>query len=148
MSNGIDARLAPWAALVLRLALGLVFLAHAWLKVAVLTLPGAAAFFEGVGFPGWTAYPVFAIELLGGLALLAGWNARAAAVLLAGVVLGAFRVHWPNGWYFAHPEGGWEYLAVLLVALLTVALLGPGAGALSGRPGSLRAAPRGSASPG
>ena len=147
MAGGIDCRLAPWAALVLRLALGAVFVAHAWLKVAVLTLPGTAAFLERFGFPGWTAYPLFAVELVGGLALLTGWGTRPAALALAGIVLGAFRVHWRNGWYFAHPEGGWEYLAVLLVGLLAVALLGPGAGALSGSGGSLRAAPRGSASP-
>lgn len=142
MSSGIDVRLVPWAALVLRLALGLVFLAHAWLKVAVLTLPVAAAFFERHGFPGWSVYPVFGIELLGGLALVAGWGTRPAALGLAAVVLGAFRVHWSNGWYFAHPDGGWEYLAVLLVGLLAVALMGPGAGALSGTRDSPRAAPR------
>ncbi len=42
------------AALVLRLALGGVLLAHGLLKIFVFTLPGAAGFFESVGFPGWT----------------------------------------------------------------------------------------------
>lgn len=147
MATPIDSRLAPWGALILRLALGAVFVAHAWLKVAVLTLPGTAAFLERFGFPGWTALPLFTVELVGGLALLAGWGARPAALALAVIVLGAFRVHWANGWYFAHPDGGWEYLAVLLVGLVAVALLGPGAGALSARRGSLRAAPPGSARP-
>jgi hypothetical protein len=68
--RGIDLQHAPYAALMLRVALGLVFVAHAWLKVAVLTLPGTAAFFERFGFPGWTVYPVFALELLGGTALI------------------------------------------------------------------------------
>jgi putative oxidoreductase len=125
-SRGIDLRYAPHAALILRVALGLVFVGHAWLKVAVLTLPGTAAFFERFGFPGWAAYPVFLLELLGGIALILGWRSRQVAAALVGVVVGAFRVHWGNGWYFAQPDGGWEYLAMLLVALVGVALLGPG----------------------
>ena len=145
-AGGIDLRAAPYAAHVLRVALGAVFVAHAWLKLTGVTHPGTAAFFEAHGFPGWTAYPVFALELLGGLALIGGWWSRAAAAALAVVVLGAFRVHWDNGWYFAHPDGGWEYLAVLLAGLVTVALLGPGAPGFSGRRGSPRGAPPDSAS--
>ena len=141
---GIDLRFAPYAALLLRLALGTVFVAHAWLKVTGLTLPGTAAFFEAHGFPGWAAYPVFAVELLGGSALIVGWRTRPVAAMLAGVVLGAFRVHWDNGWYFAHPDGGWEYLGVLLAGLVAVALLGPGASRLSASRGSPREAPPGS----
>jgi putative oxidoreductase len=145
----IDPRLAPWAALILRLALGAVFLAHGWFKVSVLGLPGTAAFFERFGFPGWSAYPVAALELLGGLALSVGWRVRPVALALAAVVLGAFRVHWANGWYFGNPDGGWEFLAVLLVGLLAQALLGPGAASLevSAPPGSPRAAPPGSERP-
>jgi putative oxidoreductase len=66
---------------------------------------------------------------------------------LTGVILGAFRVHWGNGWYFGRPDGGWEYLAVLLVGLVVVALLGPGAARLGAgrpeltRPGLTRLAP-------
>ena len=142
----VDQRAAPYAAFLLRSVLGAVFVAHAWLKLSVLTLPGTVAFFEAHGFPGWTAYPVFAVELLGGLALVVGWRTRWVAGALAGVVLGAFRVHWDNGWYFAHPDGGWEYLAVLLAGLLAVALLAPAAPGLSASRGSPRAAPRGSAS--
>jgi len=123
----IDPRYAPYAALILRVALGVVFVAHGWFKVAVLTLPATAAFFERFGFPGWTAYPVFLLELLGGMALILGWGARWAAVALIGVVLGAFRVHWGNGWYFGQPDGGWEYLAILAAGLAAVSLLGPGA---------------------
>ncbi len=125
--RGIDLQYAPYAALLLRVALGVVFMAHAWLKVAVLTLPSTAAFFERFGFPGSTAYPVFTLELLGGLALILGWRTRWVAAALTGVILGAFRVHWGNGWYFGRPDGGWEYLAILLVGLAAVWLLGPGA---------------------
>lgn len=61
----IDNRTAPYAALVLRIALGMVFIAHSLLKLIVFTLPGTAEFFAAHGFPGWTAYPVFAAELAG-----------------------------------------------------------------------------------
>lgn len=131
--QAINLRSGPYGALVLRVALGLVFVAHALLKALVLTFPHAAAFFESFGFPGWTVYPVFALELGGGLALILGWRTRYAAVALIFVVLGAFRVHWGNGWYFARPDGGWEYLAVLVAGLVTVVLLGPGALHLSPR---------------
>ena len=48
------------------------------------------AFFVEHGFPGWTAYPVFAVELVGGVALVAGIYARVVALGLVPVVLGAF----------------------------------------------------------
>ena len=114
------------AAFILRVALGTVMIAHSLLKVLVFGLPGTAAFFAAHGFPGWTAYPVFALELIGGLLLLAGrWVQLVAATLLP-VLAGAFLVHFPNGWNFAAPHGGWEYIAFLMAALVVQALLGPG----------------------
>ena len=47
-----------YAALILRIGLGAMFIAHGLLKVMVFTLPGTAAFFAQVGFPGWLAYVV------------------------------------------------------------------------------------------
>jgi putative oxidoreductase len=122
----IDSTTAPYAALLLRLTLGVVFLAHALVKALVFTLPGTAAFFVEHGFPGWTAYPVFVAELVGGLALVTGVYTRLVALGLVPVLLGAFTVHWSNGWYFGSPNGGWEYVAVLLAALLVQAGLGDG----------------------
>jgi putative oxidoreductase len=130
----VDQVTAPYAALLLRLTLGAVFIAHALVKVLVLTLPGTASFFVQHGFPGWTAYAVFFAELLGGIALVAGAYTRAAALMLVPVMLGAFTVHWPNGWYFGAPDGGWEYIAVLIAALLVQAALGDGPFALVRRP--------------
>lgn len=69
---------------------------------------------------------MFAVELVGGVALVAGIYTRVAALGLVPVVLGAFTVHWSNGWYFGSPNGGWEYIAVLLAALLVHAGLGDG----------------------
>ena len=49
------------------------------------------------------------------------------AALLVPVLAGAFLVHWPNGWSFTAPGGGWEYVAFLLIALVAQILLGDGA---------------------
>ena len=117
----------------LRVALGAVFLAHAYAKVALFTLPGTASFFEAHGFPGWTAYPVFAIELAGGLAVVAGFHARIASLVLVPVMLGALVPHLANGWMFTAEGGGWEYVAFLIVALIVQAILGDGAYAMARR---------------
>ena len=123
----LDRLTAPYAALLLRLTLGIVFIAHGLFKMLVLTLPHTATFFVAHGFPGWAAYPVFAAEVFGGAALVAGYYTRVIAIALLPVLIGAFTVHWPNGWYFGNPHGGWEYIAVLLAALLVQAGLGDGA---------------------
>jgi putative oxidoreductase len=107
----------------LRIALGLVFLAHAYAKAAVYTFPGTRRFFEAHGFPGWAVYPVFAAELLGGLALVAGFHPRLVAVALLPILLGALKPHLANGWMFTATGGGWEYVAFLLVALVVQILL-------------------------
>jgi putative oxidoreductase len=117
------AALAPG---ILRCALGLVFLGHAYAKLALFTLPGTAQFFEAHGFPGWAAYPVFAVELLGGVRLLVGIHVRLVAAMLIPVMLGALVPHWNNGWMFTNPGGGWEYVAFLSAALFSQLLLGRG----------------------
>lgn len=126
-----EPRFAAYGALALRLGLGVVFLAHALLKLLVFTLPGTAQFFDAHGLPGWSAYPVFVIELIGGAMLLAGLHSRIAALALVPVMIGAAAVHAPNGWMFTAPNGGWEYAAFLVVVLIAHALLGPGALAAS-----------------
>ena len=47
----LNANTAPYGALVLRVSLGIMFIAHALLKYFVFTLPGTVGFFEKVGFP-------------------------------------------------------------------------------------------------
>lgn len=112
---------------VLRAGLGVVMIAHALQKWLVFTLPGTSAFFESVGYPGWTAYPVFFAELAGGALLIAGVGSRWVSLALIPVMFGALLVHLPNGWMFASPGGGWEYPAFLIAALAAQVLLGDGA---------------------
>ena len=111
----------------LRMSLGIMWLAHASLKWFVFTLPGTAKFFEGVGLPGVFAYPVFAAELVGGLALVFGVFARQAAVALVPILAVASWVHLPNGWAHTSPGGGWEYPVFLIVVSVAVWLQDDGA---------------------
>lgn len=119
----------------LRISLGTMWVAHALLKWFVFTLPGTAQYFQSLGFPGLLAYPVFFVELLGGLALLLGVFARQAALALVPVMAVAAWVHGPNGWVHTSPGGGWEYPVFLVAASVALWLLGDGAYALrrSGR---------------
>ena len=122
-----DSRSSDYAALVLRLALGTLFIAHALLKYFVFTLPGTEQFFASVGLPGFLAYVTFAAELIGGALLIAGFKTRIVALALLPVLLGATWVHAGNGWLFTSPNGGWEYPAFWTLALVVQALLGDGA---------------------
>ena len=118
----------------LRVSLGVMWIAHALLKLLVFTLPGTAQFFASVGLPGFLAYPVFAMEILGGAALLLGLYARQVALALVPVMAGAAWVHLGNGWVFTSSGGGWEYPVFLIVASLALWLLGDGAAALKRSP--------------
>ncbi len=133
-------RATALTAFLLRVALGVVFLAHSvLLKLLAFGLPGTAAFFRSVGLPGWLAHATVAAEVVGGLMLVPGMRVRLAAAALAPIPLGAvFAVHAPNGWVFTAAGGGWEYPASLFVLCVAQALMGEGAFALrpSALPGS------------
>jgi putative oxidoreductase len=124
--------LAPWGATLLRVSLGLMFLAHSViLKLGVFTLAGTAAYFESLGLPAFTAYLVFAAEALGGLLLVLGVQVRWVSLALIPVLAGAFWVHSGNGWVFSAEGGGWEYPLFLIVLAAVQAMIGDGALALS-----------------
>jgi putative oxidoreductase len=106
------------------------YASHALWKIFTLGLPTTVQFFAAQGFPGWTAYAVVAAELGGGVLLILGVQVRAVAVLLVPILVGALKVHLPNGFVFSYPNGGWEYPAFLIVVSGVQALIGEGAYAL------------------
>jgi len=114
------------AALLLRLSLGTMYIAHGLWKVLALSMPVTVSFFVAHGFPSWTAYAVVVAELVGGTLLLLGVQVRIVAALLIPILLGALKVHMPNGFVFSYPNGGWEYPAFLIVASAVQSLLGAG----------------------
>jgi putative oxidoreductase len=128
----IDHRTAPYAALVLRVSLGVMYIAHSLvLKHFMYTLPGTAQFFASIGLPAALAYLTFWGELVGGVALVAGIGTRIVALGLIPVLVGATWVHAANGWVFSAANGGWEYPVFLIAASVVAALLGDGRYAVS-----------------
>lgn len=121
---------ADYAATVLRVSSGVLFLAHGLLKVNVFTIAGTVGFFESLGLPGLLAYLTIFAELAGGVALIAGVATRLTALALIPVLLGATWVHSANGWLFSGEGGGWEFPLYWAVVLGAIALLGSGAYAL------------------
>jgi putative oxidoreductase len=118
---------AGYGVALVRVSLGVMWIAHALLKLFVFSLPGTAQFFQSVGYPGFLAYPVFAVELLGGVALLLGLYARQVALALVPVMAVAASVHFGNGWVHTSPGGGWEYPVFLVAASVALWLMGDGA---------------------
>lgn len=115
------------AAFLLRVALGIMFLAHSLLlKLFVFTLPGTAQFFVTIGLPGWLAYVIFTAEAIAGVLLILGVQTRWVALATVPVLAGATWAHWGNGWMFGYPNGGWEYPAYLTVLAIVQGLVGGG----------------------
>jgi len=121
------------ALLLLRIVLGIVFVAHGWDKLLITGLTETTGQFSawGVPQPKLSAYLVMAGELLGGALLVVGllttFVAGALALLMAAAV---WFVHLGNGLFAA--DGGVELPAVLIVALLMIVVFGAGRASLDG----------------
>ncbi len=127
----IKASTAPYAALLLRVSLGIMFLAHVGLKVFVFTIPGFVGYFASLGLPAILAYAVIALEFFGGLALIFGIYASWVALPLAAGDARHDRVRaWRQRVAVHQQGGGWEYPAFWTVGLIALYLLGDGAMAL------------------
>lgn len=111
--------------LLLRIAVAVIFLAHAIVRICNGSIPQFSAFMESKGLPYGVAW-VWAIttyEITGGILLLVGiytrWlSAGFIILLLVGIVL----IHASLGWFVGeHGTGGCEYSVILIVALLVIA---------------------------
>ena len=124
----------PYATALLRVSMGLLFLAHGGLlKLGTFGLAGTMGYFGSIGYPPVLGAVVIAAEVIGGLALIAGIGVRVVSLALVPLMLGALLQHSGNGWVFSGTGGGWEFPAFWTVALLVQAGLGAGAFALDAR---------------
>ncbi len=114
------------ALLILRIALGVMFLAHGFTKLLVFTPAGTAHYFESLGFPGFVGYLTILFEIGGGALLLLGILTRLIAILTVIQMIVISFIHSANGWSFSNAGGGFEYPAFMALTALSLALLGNG----------------------
>jgi len=114
------------AALVLRVGLGAMYLAHGLTKLLVFTPAGTAGYFESLGFPGIVGYLTIVFEIGGGLFLLLGILTPLIALLAVIQMIVITFIHSPNGFSFGNNGGGWEYPAFMALTALALLLLGGG----------------------
>jgi putative oxidoreductase len=129
-----ETNLRQSGATALRVALGAMWISHAWFKITAFGVAGFAGWLDSLGLPGFMAGPVVALELIGGIFILAGLHGRMVSLALLPVLAVATWVHLPNGLIFSNANGGWEYPVFLMLASVVHALIGDGYLALRARP--------------
>ena len=113
--------------LVGRVLLGIVLIAHGWQKFAQYGIAGTAAGFAKMGVPLPAVSAVYAavVELVGGLALVAGAGTVVVGLLVVLDMLGAFVfVHVGNGVFVQ--SNGFELVWVIAAAALLLVAVGAG----------------------
>jgi len=124
-------RYYEWSMLVLRVSLGVIFLAHGLQKIA--GFEGIVKFFAAIGLPAILAYVVTAIETVGGAFLILGLFTRTAATGIIIVMLGAvFSVKMGKGLI-----NGYEFEVSLLAMAAALVLSGSNTLSLGNLLGSL-----------
>ncbi|WP_079525196.1 DoxX family protein [Halobacillus hunanensis] len=104
-------------AIILRLFLGLTFFVHGLSKFQG-GIGNTAGFFESLGIPGFAAYVVATIELIGGLAVIVGIGTQVISILFALIMAGAI----VQAKFAAGFLGGYELDLALLVISVFIAL--------------------------
>jgi putative oxidoreductase len=125
----VDAAYAPYGLALLRVAIGIDWIAHAFLKI-YRGMHTHEALLAKNGITPLLAWPTFSIEVVGGVAILLGWYTRQWAAFLLIFLAVVVWVKWPVGWGYSNPGGGWEYPLLWLVAQAALVLAGSGAFAL------------------
>jgi putative oxidoreductase len=125
----MDQVAAPYGLFLLRVAIGIDWIVHAFLK----TWRGMnthEALLAKNGITPLLAWPTFSLELIGGCAILLGWYTRQWSLLLLVFLAVVVWIKWPVGWLYSNPGGGFEYPLFWLMAQAALVLAGSGAFAL------------------
>jgi putative oxidoreductase len=125
----VDPAYAQYGIFVLRVAVGIDWIVHAFLK----TYRGMythEALLAKNGITPLLAWPTFSIELIGGCAILLGWYTRQWTALLLIFLAVVVWIKWPVGWLYSNTGGGFEYPLFWLIAQAALMLAGSGAFAL------------------
>lgn len=115
------------ALLLLRLVLGVVFIAHGWDKMFITGPVETAGQFSAMGVPNaqFSAYAAGIVELLGGGLLILGFlSTIVAGILILQMGAAIFFAHWGNGFFVG--DGGPELVMVLIAALVIIVVFGAG----------------------
>lgn len=122
--------LEAYGALVLRVSLGVIFIAHAYLALVVMG-PAKAIDYQRamhIPLPEIGVWYLILAHGLGGVLLILGVLVRWAALANVPIMAGAlWFVHLPQGFFIFGAKNGYEYVLFLLGATVAQALLGAGA---------------------
>jgi len=138
MLENIFSPFSDWGLLILRIAMGIIFLVHGWPKLNPNSPMKGAAGFGGflkqmsVPLPGFFAWVVALLETVGAVLLVLGLGTRILAVLFAINMLVAIfvaKIRTMKVGFAAQQATGWEFDFALLAGAL--ALLFTGAGSIA-----------------
>jgi putative oxidoreductase len=126
MLDNNSERLRGYGLLVLRIVVGVTFIAHGWLKFHGMGMEGTTGFFTSLGIPipAFIAWVVVIVEMLGGIALILGIFTLPVGLALAVDMIGVLTFA-KKGAAFIGPKS-YELELNLLAASLAIALAGPG----------------------
>ncbi len=117
-------KLKPLSLLLLRLALGIIYIFHGYPKLFTQT-PNWLQFFSRIGFPSYFAYVAGILEFFGGCLLIAGLFTRVVGLLLTvEMAIAIGKVHLVHG---IRAVRDYEFPLALCVAAFTLATVGAGA---------------------
>ncbi|MCL6572942.1 MAG: DoxX family protein [Bacillus sp. (in: Bacteria)] len=109
---------------ILRVMLGITFFVHGLVKFQE-GIENIVGWFEAIGLPGFLAYGVASVEVIGGLALILGLGSRIVSAILALLMIGAtVKVKLAGGFLGDGQGAGYELDLALLVMAVFIAING------------------------
>ncbi|MBM7601086.1 putative membrane protein YphA (DoxX/SURF4 family) [Virgibacillus halotolerans] len=109
---------------ILRVVLGLTFFMHGLSKFQG-GISNTVGYFDSLGIPGFLAYAVAVIELIGGIALVLGIGTRIVSILFGMIMVGAiFTAKLPAGFLGNDQMAGYELELALLAMSIYFILAG------------------------